>query len=81
MQTSERLAAAIAELAAAIAENSAPEPDQPDRLLSIIEAADTLGVGRTKVYDEIGSGRLRTLQVGRRRLVSTAALRDYIEQR
>lgn len=81
MQTSERLAAAIAELAAAISEGSAPEPDQPERLVSVIEAADRLGIGRTKVYDEISAGRLRTLQVGRRRLISTAALRDYIETR
>jgi excisionase family DNA binding protein len=57
---------------------TSPEP-QPDRLLSIPDAADALGIGRSSLYEEIASGRLRTLKVGRRRLVPSGAVRDYIQ--
>lgn len=81
---SDRLDAAIRELVEALAESMRAEaaavPATPDRLLSIDEAATMLGLGRSRVYQEIGAGRLKTIVVGRRRLVSAAALRDYIER-
>lgn len=49
-----------------------------DRLLSIEEAADALGIGRTATYNELQAGRLRSLKVGRRRLVPSGAVADYI---
>jgi excisionase family DNA binding protein len=79
--TSPRLAAAIAELVHAITEEVAaqlPAP-APDRLLDVDEAAIVLGLGRSKLYAEIGAGRLLSVQVGRRRLIPTAAIRDYID--
>lgn len=48
------------------------------RLNSVETVIERLNLGRTKVYEEISSGRLRSVLVGRRRLVSEAALADYI---
>jgi excisionase family DNA binding protein len=50
----------------------------PPRLMSVEEAADALGLGRTATYGLIQSGSLRTHKIGRRRLVSEAAVADYI---
>jgi excisionase family DNA binding protein len=47
---------------------------KPPRLLSVDEAAEALGVGRTAVYSEISAGRLRTIKVGRRRLVPSSSV-------
>jgi excisionase family DNA binding protein len=37
-------------------------------LCSIPDAAKALGVGRSKLYELIGEGRLETVTIGRRRL-------------
>ncbi|KPM52729.1 hypothetical protein ACG83_24960 [Frankia sp. R43] len=47
-------------------------------LLTTDEAAETLGIGRSTLYDLIRSGKLRTVKIGRRRLVPAAALADAI---
>lgn len=47
-------------------------------LVDVDEAARRLGLGRTKLYDLIGSGALRTVTVGRRRLVPVAALDELV---
>ena len=80
----DRLAAALAELADAIRADVLAELAPiatPDRLLSIDEAAATLGLGRSLLYDQIQAGRLRTLKVGRRRLVSSGAIAAYVDER
>lgn len=81
----DRLAAAISELVEALREEARTEAAAvtraPDRLLDVDEAAATLGLGRSLVYSEMGAGRLRSLKVGRRRLVPAAAIRDYIVDR
>ena len=59
----------------------AAEPtDQAPKLYGVEEVMKLLNVGRTKVYDEMDSGRLRSVKLGRRRLVSAAALNDFVEQ-
>lgn len=72
-----RIRAAIAELAesimAGIGESGAPGPD---RLLSVRQAAELAGIGRTRLYAEIGSGRVRSVRVGRRRLIPASAIRE-----
>lgn len=76
-----RLEAALAELAAAIREEvaaAALPPAAPERLLDIDEAAEMLGIGRTKVYGELDAERLRSLKVGRRRLIPSSAIAEYI---
>lgn len=79
----DRLALALAELVAALREEARADaaPNAPDRLLSIDEAAEALGLGRSLLYDEIGSGRLRTVKVGRRRLCPAGAIAEYIASR
>lgn len=44
-------------------------------LCSIPDAAKALGVGRSKLYELIGEGRLETVTIGRRRLVRTDSVR------
>lgn len=75
--------AAVDALAAAIlaAVRADAAPAAPDRLLSIDEAASALGIGRSILYGEIAAGRLRSVKVGRRRLVPAGALTDYIAER
>ena len=47
-------------------------------LLRIPEAAAALGLGRSKLYELISNGTLRTVSIGRRRLISMEELRDYV---
>jgi len=74
---------AVGELVAAIraelAAHAASPAPVPERLLSIDEAADALGIGRTALYHELTAGRLRSFKVGRRRLVPTSATTAFIE--
>lgn len=48
--------------------------------LRINDAARTVGLGRTSIYELIKEGRLKTVKVAGRRLVPMAALRQLIEQ-
>jgi excisionase family DNA binding protein len=47
-------------------------------LLAIDEASTMLGLGRSRLYAEISSGRLRSVVVGRRRLVPASAIAEFI---
>jgi excisionase family DNA binding protein len=79
-----RLEAAVAELVAALREEAErarpPVSTDPPRLLSILEAAERVGVGRSTLYAEMGAGRLRSVKVGRRRLIPADALRSLVER-
>lgn len=77
----DRLALALAELVDALRAEVAPVANEPDRLLSVDEAAEVLGLGRSLVYSEIAAGRLHTIKVGRRRLVPAGAVAAYIAER
>ncbi|MFL5707085.1 MAG: helix-turn-helix domain-containing protein [Ktedonobacteraceae bacterium] len=50
-------------------------------LLSIPEAAKTLGLGRTKVYELIATEGLPVVRFGRAVRVSVNSLQQWIEQR
>jgi len=79
-----RVRAAVEELADALVALAAAAPkaaDAPERLYGIPEAAAILSVGRSALYGELQAGRLRGIKVGRRRLVSSGAIRDYIGSR
>ena len=82
---SDRLTAALVELIEALREELRSEamvdPRAPDRLLSIDEAASALAIGRSALYGELAAGRLRSIKVGRRRLVPAAAITTYIAER
>ena len=47
---------------------------EPKRALSIREAARTCGISRATVYRLIADGKLATLKIGARRLVTIAAI-------
>lgn len=81
----DRLALALAELAAAIRAEVRDELEEartaPARLLNVDEARSLLGLGRSAFYSEVLAGRLRTVKVGRRRLVPADAIAEYIASR
>lgn len=82
----DRLAEAIAQLVEALREELRTEaeagPRPPDRLLSIPETCEALGgLGRSKVYDLIGRGELRSIVIGRRRMVPVEAVVEFIAGR
>lgn len=43
------------------------------------EAARIAGVGRTTLYQAISSGALRSIKIGKRRLVAVEALRSWLQ--
>jgi excisionase family DNA binding protein len=49
------------------------------RLYCVEAAAYVIGVTRSTAYEEIRLGRLHTVRVGRRRLVPTEYIEEYIE--
>jgi excisionase family DNA binding protein len=81
IEPTDRVAAAVAELVDALRAEIADAARHPDveRLLSIAEAAETLGISRTALYSAIESGRLRSVKVGRRRLIPASALAELTE--
>jgi len=82
---SDRLRAAVMELVEAlrdeIAAEARPSEREPDRLLSIAEAARALGIGRSALYSEISARRIRRVKVGRRRLVPSSAISEVASGR
>lgn len=48
--------------------------------VSISSASVSLGIGRTKTYDLINRGVLKTTTIGKRRLVLTSSIRALIEE-
>jgi excisionase family DNA binding protein len=76
---SARLEAALLELAQAIREELAEAAiAAPERLYDLPTAAATIGIGRTRLYAELDSGRLRSVKVGRRRLVPASAIAELL---
>ena len=77
----DRLEAAIRELAAALREElvaEAPAADAPPRLLSIEQACAALGgIARSTLYQLLDRGELRSVTVGRRRLIPASAIAEY----
>jgi excisionase family DNA binding protein len=76
----DRLTIAVVELVAALRDEVVTErqPSErgPNRLLSIEQAAQALGIGRTALYSEIWAGRIRSVKVGRRRLIPSSAISE-----
>ena len=50
------------------------------QLLDLTEARAVLGgIGRTKLYELVGTGELRTVKIGRRRFVPVQAIEEYVQ--
>jgi len=48
------------------------------RLLAIKQAIYELGIGRTAIYELINDGKLKTVKIGRRRLVPIEAIDELV---
>jgi excisionase family DNA binding protein len=48
------------------------------KLLTVVEAAEVLGLGKTKAYELINSGRLRSVKIDGCRRVPVAAIDEYV---
>jgi excisionase family DNA binding protein len=48
-------------------------------LNSIKDVVTKTRLSRSKIYEELANGRLKSVKVGRRRLITESALADYIE--
>lgn len=59
---------------------SRPQELPGDHLLTVQEAADWLRVSRWSVYSLMNANQLRTIKIGRRRLVSLGALKECVAQ-
>ncbi|MEC4612862.1 helix-turn-helix domain-containing protein [Tsukamurella tyrosinosolvens] len=77
--TNPELAAAIAALIAAVQQPS-PSPSAPGvpQMLTAAEAAEGLRVSKSTVYHLINNGALRSVKIGRRRLIPAASLQDLV---
>jgi excisionase family DNA binding protein len=73
--------ALVAALRAAVRADATSIATAPDRLLSVDQASVVLGIGRSRLYNELGAGRLRSLRVGRRRLIPANGIAEYIASR
>ncbi|MEU6036932.1 helix-turn-helix domain-containing protein [Actinomadura sp. NPDC047616] len=52
----------------------------PELVLTVDEAAERLRVSRWTLYNLIRSNQLRTVKIGRRRLVPVDALTEFLDQ-
>jgi excisionase family DNA binding protein len=73
-----RILRAVAELSDALvaAVSEREVSDAPDKLYSVTEAASRLSIGRTALYNALASGRVRSVIVGRRRLIPSSAIAE-----
>ena len=61
----------------AIAPVAAPEAGQRKLMVGIAEAARMMGVGRSKLYNEINSSRLRVRKAGKRTLIAVSDIEQW----
>lgn len=54
--------------------------DAPKASYSVDDVIGSTGLSRQTIYNEINSGRLKSFKVGRRRLISPAALDAWVKQ-
>lgn len=45
-----------------------------------IDAARSLGIGKTKLYELIGQGKLKTIKIGRRTLIKADSIRMLVDE-
>jgi excisionase family DNA binding protein len=56
--------------------NAAPTPDK--QLYRVPEAMAVLSMSRSAIYEQIRSGRLRSVTQGRSRLIPASAIGEYV---
>jgi excisionase family DNA binding protein len=55
-----------------------PVPVNERLNVSVKEATQIIGIGRSRLYQIINAGELRTIRIGKRRLVPVDAIRDFV---
>jgi len=55
------------------------ENPQPILAVTVSEACKLIGLGRSKIYEEIAAGRLLTRKAGQRTLIRVEDLKAYID--
>jgi excisionase family DNA binding protein len=50
-------------------------------LLNVEEAAHALGLGRSKCYELVLKGQLKSLKIGRSRKIPVEAIKEFIRER
>ncbi len=53
---------------------------RPRLLLTVVEAAEVLGVGRSTMYELIRTGQVEVVHLGRCARVPTTALEEFVER-
>ena len=63
-----------------VIKDAATSAERPTTVLAVPpgEAARIAGVGRTTLYAAIGSGGLKSIKIGKRRLIAIEALRAWL---
>ena len=51
------------------------------RVFNVMEAAAILGIGRSKLYELMASGQIRTIHIGRLRKIPVAAIDEFLATR
>jgi excisionase family DNA binding protein len=80
------LAAVLAQLARVLVEQAStppapmPQPKPARLLLTVEETAERLGIGRTFAWRLVGTGVLKSVQIGRLRRVHVDAIREYADR-
>ena len=64
---------------AVVANGSIQLPNQ-SLLVTVEEAARLLGVGRTTMFELIGRGEVKSVRLGRRRLIARKSLESFVEE-
>ncbi|MBF0379887.1 MAG: helix-turn-helix domain-containing protein [Magnetococcales bacterium] len=65
-----------------ISTKSTPSPDKPEaELVSVGDAIQLLGIGRTKLYELLGDKKIESVKIGRRTLIKRASLRKFTKSR
>jgi excisionase family DNA binding protein len=49
-------------------------------LVTVEEAARLLGIGRTTMFELIGSGEVKSIRLGRRRLIARRSLEHFVDE-
>jgi excisionase family DNA binding protein len=60
------------------AERQGPAWSSGKQLYRVADAMDVLSMSRSVLYEQIRSGRLRSVTQGRRRLIPASAIVDYV---
>jgi excisionase family DNA binding protein len=50
------------------------------KLLTVQEVADRLGLSKSKTYDLVMNGQIKSMKIGRNRRVLSAALDEFVER-